>query len=58
MPVAEAEEAQLGASDGFTTGDEEMHQEIIAVVPAAPSKPNKPLVGIIYPPPEVRSKSF
>ncbi|ODM95504.1 Splicing factor 3A subunit 1 [Orchesella cincta] len=54
MPVAEAELVSLGLPDGFTA-DEDVAQETTAVVPSGPSKPNKPIVGIIYPPPEVRN---
>lgn len=57
MPVAETDDLELGVPDGFTA-DEEMLQESAAVIPAGPPKPNKPIVGIIYPPPEVRSMNM
>lgn len=55
MPVADADDLTLGLPDGFTA-DEEALQETAALAPPGPPKPSKPLVGIIYPPPEVRSK--
>lgn len=54
MPVAEAEEVPLGVLDGFSMEEDEAPME--AVAPVGPLKSNKPIVGIIYPPPEVRSK--
>jgi len=60
MPVAESEvEYSLGIPEGmpldFAAMDEQPQEPETPVVPP-PTKPSKPIVGIIYPPPEVRSK--
>jgi hypothetical protein len=54
MPVADF--ADLDEGNPFA--DEDIGEGLEAVAPITPAKPSKPIVGIIYPPPEVRSKIF
>ena len=57
MPVAEFDQQLVAESEDNSLAplDQELQEEPTA--PAAPQKPTKPIVGIIYPPPEVRSKN-
>jgi hypothetical protein len=67
MPVAESEvEFSTGIPDGMPLeflqmGEQEEPEEeapLLLLQQQVAVKPTKPIVGIIYPPPEVRSKFF
>jgi len=56
MPVAEISQHEV-SEEGISGGEKLADLSIEELPPvAATPKPTKPIVGIIYPPPEVRSK--